>query len=223
MKKLLSLCLSALIIISMFSITKISADVKNPNPQLEQFSSIDAIRNSLKLVWNDEFGGEIGCGAPREALVTTNGFDKDGNPTSDEVRATAKWAHERYRDGTPKTRNGQLQHYVGEDGRNSWTEDGVLYLRGQREENGYLDPITNKTYQWTADGLRSSYFDTKTGQANLQAFRFGMMEARIYTVNGAAKLDETATPCLTKMAILCRTQNIHKDFGMVFGLLATLI
>lgn len=198
MKKLLSLCLSALIIISMFSITKISADVKNPNPQLEQFSSIDAIRNSLKLVWNDEFGGEIGCGAPREALVTTNGFDKEGNPTSDEVRATAKWAHERYRDGTPKTRNGQLQHYVGEDGRNSWTEDGVLYLRGQREENGYLDPITNKTYQWTADGLRSSYFDTKTGQANLQAFRFGMMEARIYTVNGAAKLDENGNPVLDK-------------------------
>ena len=149
MKKLLSLCLSALIIISMFSITKISADVKNPNPQLEQFSSIDAIRNSLKLVWNDEFGGEIGCGAPREALVTTNGFDKDGNPTSDEVRATAKWAHERYRDGTPKTRNGQLQHYVGEDGRNSWTEDGVLYLdwHGAAGECPYSTQLIGTNYE----------------------------------------------------------------------------
>ncbi len=204
MKKIFSLCLSILIIISTLSITKTSAEIENPNPNLEQVSSIDAIRDSLELVWNDEFGGEIGCGAPKKALPTTNGFDENGNPTSDEVRASAKWAHERYRNGDPKTRNGQLQHYVGVDGRNSWTEDGILYLRGQREENGYLDPITKKTYHWTADGLRSSYFDTKTGQANLQGFRFGMMEARIYTVNGRAKVDENGNPVLDRDGNICQ-------------------
>ncbi|MBQ4155367.1 MAG: family 16 glycosylhydrolase [Clostridia bacterium] len=201
MKKLLSIVLSAIIACSMFAITKAnttSQTISNPNPELEQISSIDAIRNSLKLVWNDEFGGEIGCGAPKKALPTTNGFDEEGNPTSDEVRASAKWAHERYRDGTPKNRNGQLQHYVGVDGRNSWTEDGVLYLRGQREENGYVDPITKQTYHWTADGLRSSYFDSENGIANLQAFRFGMMEARVYTVNGKALIDENGNPVLDK-------------------------
>ncbi len=204
MKKLLSIFLSALIIVSTLAITKTSAEIKNPNPELEQVSSIDAIRSKLKLVWNDEFGGEIGCGAEKQALPTTNGFDKDGNPTSDEVRASAKWAHERYRNGDPKTRNGQLQLYVGEDGRNSWTEDGVLHIRGQREENGYVDPITGKTYYWTADGFRSSYFDTKEGQANLQAFRFGMMEARIYTVNGKALKDENGNLVYDKDGNICQ-------------------
>ena len=198
MKKLLCLVLSAIIVACSFVFTNTSATQENPNPSLSQQSSIDAIRNSLELVWSDEFGGEIGCGAPKKALPTTNGFDENGNPTSKEVRANAKWAHERYRDGTPKNRNGQLQHYVGVDGRNSWTEDGVLYLRGQREENGYVDPITKQTYHWTADGLRSSYFDTETGIANLQAFRFGMMEARVYTVNGKALVDKNGNPVLDK-------------------------
>ena len=208
MKKLLSLVLSALIVAcaSNVVVNNINAEsVSNPNPNLAQINSVEAIRSKLKLVWNDEFGGEIGCGAPKKALPTTNGFDENGNPTSNEVRVSAKWAHERYRDGTPKNRNGQLQHYVGVDGRNSWTEDGVLYLRGQREENGYVDPITKQTYHWTADGLRSSYFDTESGQANLQAFRFGMMEARIYTVNGKAKLDEDGNP------VIDRDGNIMQD------------
>lgn len=201
MKKLLSIILSVLIIVSLFStaIVNTNADtIENPNPQAAQIGSVQAIRNKLKLVWNDEFGGDIGCGAKKEALVTTNGTDENGNHTSDEVRATAKWIHERYRNDQPKTRNGQLQHYVIEDGRNSWTEDGVLHIRGQREENGYVDPITGKTYYWTADGLRSSYFDSETGQANLQAFRFGMLEARIYTVNGKALEDENGNPVLDK-------------------------
>ena len=200
MKKLLSIVVALAVFLSLF-ITALNADaqtVSNPNEDSAQIGSVQAIRNSLKLVWNDEFGGDIGCGAQKQALATTNGTDENGNPTSSETRASAKWAHERYRDGTPKTRNGQLQHYVIEDGRNSWTEDGVLHIRGQREENGHVDPITGQTYYWTADGLRSSYFDTSTGQANLQAFRFGMMEARIYTVNGKALEDENGNPVLDK-------------------------
>ena len=201
MKKLLSIALSLAVFLSLFAsaIVNTNADtVENPNPQAAQISSVQAIRNSLKLVWNDEFGGDIGCGAQKQALVTTNGTDENGNPTSSETRASAKWAHERYRDGTPKTRNGQLQHYVIEDGRNSWTEDGVLHIRGQREENGHVDPVTHQSYSWTADGLRSSYFDTNDNQAYLQAFRFGMMEARIYNVNGKAREDEDGNPVLDK-------------------------
>ena len=90
----------------------------------------------------------------------------------------------------PVTRHGQLQHYVIEDGRNSWTEDGVLHLRAQKEAEPYVDPITGKSYLWTADSLMSSYFDKNTKQSDLQAFRYGMMEARIYTVNGKALKDE---------------------------------
>ena len=51
--------LSALIFVSMLTITQSSAEIENPNPELEQISSIDAIRSKLKLVWNDEFGGEM--------------------------------------------------------------------------------------------------------------------------------------------------------------------
>ncbi|MGN0114136.1 MAG: hypothetical protein ACI396_02300, partial [Acutalibacteraceae bacterium] len=115
-----------------------------------------------------------------------------------EVRATAKWSHERYANNMPVSRNGQLQHYVIEDGRNSWTEDGVLHILGQREETGYTDPVTGKSYIWTADGLRSSYFDTETGKSHFQTFRFGMMEARIYTVNGKALEDENGNPVYDK-------------------------
>ncbi|MGN0114022.1 MAG: hypothetical protein ACI396_01700, partial [Acutalibacteraceae bacterium] len=87
--------------------------------------------------------------------------------------------------------------YVGEEGRNSWTEDGVLHIRGQREEGeGYYDPIMKKYYRWTSDGLDSAYF--KDGETHRQAFRFGMMEAKIYTVNGKAKLDENGNPVYDK-------------------------
>ncbi|MGN0174095.1 MAG: hypothetical protein ACI39F_06610, partial [Acutalibacteraceae bacterium] len=206
MKKLLAIIMAVVMISSLCSVSLISseadvttaANIENPNPQAAEIGSVEAIRNSLKLVWNDEFGGDIGCGAEKEALVTTNGFDSEGNPTSAEVRATAKWSHERYANDMPVSRNGQLQHYVIEDGRNSWTEDGVLHIRGQREETGYTDPVTGKTYKWTADGLRSSYFDTETGKSHFQTFRFGMMEARIYTVNGKALEDENGNPVYDK-------------------------
>ena len=200
-KKLLSIVSAALIFVSMLGTLIINTNaetIANPNPQAAEIGSVEAIRNSLKLVWNDEFGGEIGCGAEREALVTTNGTDAYGNPTSSEVRANAKWSHERYANNMPVSRNGQLQHYVIEDGRNSWTEDGVLHILGQREETGYTDPVTGKTYKWTADGLRSSYFDTETGKPHFQTFRFGMMEARIYTVNGKALEDENGNPVYDK-------------------------
>ncbi|MGN0114253.1 MAG: family 16 glycosylhydrolase, partial [Acutalibacteraceae bacterium] len=94
-----------------------------------------------------------------------------------------------------------LQLYVDVDGRNSWTEDGVLHIRGQREQgDGYDDPRDNssKNYRWTADGLRSSYFDTETGKSHFQNFRFGMMEAKIYTVNGAARVDQNGDPVYDK-------------------------
>ncbi|MGN0174258.1 MAG: hypothetical protein ACI39F_07435, partial [Acutalibacteraceae bacterium] len=160
-KKLLSFGLVVALSVSVFgaSVMNTNADTtENPNPNAEKYG-IDAVRDSLNLVWEDDFGGEIGCGAEKEPLATTNGFDENGNPTSDEVRSKAKWSHERNSDGTPITRNNQIQLYVGEDGRNSWTEDGVLHIRGQREEGeGYLDPITNKRYRWTADGLNSAYF-----------------------------------------------------------------
>ena len=200
-KKLLSIVSAALIFVSMFGALIINTNaetIANPNPQAAEIGSVEAIRNSLKLVWNDEFGGEIGCGAKKEALVTTNGFDSDGNPTSSEVRATAKWSHDRYGNNSPVERNGQLQDYVYEDGRNSWTEDGVLHILGQREEGGYKDPVNGKTYYWTADGLRSSYFDTETETSHFQTFRFGMMEARIYTVNGKALEDENGNPIYDK-------------------------
>ena len=200
MKKLLSIVVAFAVFLSLF-ITALNADaqtVANPNEAAAQIGSVQAIRNSLNLVWSDEFGGDIGCGAQRQALATTNGTDASGNPTSNEVRKSAKWSHERYRDGTPITRHGQLQHYVAEDGRNSWTEDGVLHIRGQREEQPYTDPTTNKSYAWTADSLLSSYFDEEKGQTNLQAFRFGMMEARIYTVNGKALEDSNGNPVLDK-------------------------
>ncbi|MGN0172927.1 MAG: hypothetical protein ACI39F_00660, partial [Acutalibacteraceae bacterium] len=133
LKKLLSIVLAVALSASVFcvSIMNTNADTtENPNPDAE-ITGVQAIRNSLNLVWNDEFGGDIGCGAEKQALATTNGFDENGNPTSDEVRANAKWAHERKpetgngKGGEPFTRNGQIQLYVGEDGRNSWTEDGV--------------------------------------------------------------------------------------------------
>lgn len=78
MKKLLSIALSLAVFLSLFAsaIVNTNADtVENPNPQAAQISSVQAIRNSLKLVWNDEFGGDIGCGAQKQALVTTNGTD----------------------------------------------------------------------------------------------------------------------------------------------------
>ena len=93
MKKLFCLMLSALIIVSMLTITQSSAEIKNPNPELEQISSIDAIRNSLKLVWNDEFGGDIGCGAEKQALITTNGT------------LLAKWGDELLNCGVNSTEN----------------------------------------------------------------------------------------------------------------------
>ena len=178
-----------------FSIMNTKADSdENPNKNAAK-TGIDAIRDSLNLVWSDEFGGEIGCGAEKQALVTTNGFDENGNPTSAEVRKSAKWAHERLSNGQAIERNGQIQLYVGEDGRNSWTEDGVLHIRGQREEGeGYLDPITKKRYSWTSDGLSSSYFSDKDNVYHKQAFRFGMIEASVYTVNGAAKIDQDGNP-----------------------------
>ncbi|MGN0115644.1 MAG: dockerin type I domain-containing protein, partial [Acutalibacteraceae bacterium] len=58
--------------------------------------------------------------------------------------------------------------------------------------DGYLDPITKQRYRWTADGLSCSYFED--GKLYRQAFRFGMMEARIYTVNGVARVDENGDP-----------------------------
>ncbi|MEE1018493.1 MAG: hypothetical protein UH824_03310, partial [Acutalibacteraceae bacterium] len=78
--KFCSVLLSLAIVMSLFCATMLSAKadlqtVENPNPDAAQISSVQAIRNSLKLVWNDEFGGDIGCGAEREALVTTNGYD----------------------------------------------------------------------------------------------------------------------------------------------------
>ena len=162
MKKLLSFLLIVVLIVSTFAINVVNTNAQttqNPNKEATELTSVEAIRNSLKLVWSDEFGGEIGCGAERETLITTNGTDADGNPTSDELRATAKWRHERFGDGMPVTRHGQLQHYVIEDGRNSWTEDGILHLRAQKEAEPYVDPITGKSYLWTADSLMSSYFD----------------------------------------------------------------
>lgn len=62
-KKLLSIVSAALIFVSMFGALIINTNaetIANPNPQAAEIGSVEAIRNSLKLVWNDEFGGEIG-------------------------------------------------------------------------------------------------------------------------------------------------------------------
>ncbi|MGN0173160.1 MAG: hypothetical protein ACI39F_01865, partial [Acutalibacteraceae bacterium] len=67
-----------------------------------------------------------------------------------------------------------------------------------------------KRYRWTADGLNSAYF--KDGETHRQAFRFGMMEAKIYTVNGAAKLDENGNPVYDKDG------NIQQDPATAQGL-----
>ncbi|MGN0173162.1 MAG: hypothetical protein ACI39F_01875, partial [Acutalibacteraceae bacterium] len=123
-KKLMSIALVVALSVSVFGTSVMNTNAEtteNPNPNAAKYG-IDAIRDSLNLVWEDDFGGEIGCGAKREALATTNGFDSEGNPTSEEVRKNAKWAHERSSTGRFSSRNGQIQLYVGEDGRNSWTE-----------------------------------------------------------------------------------------------------
>ena len=81
-KKAISVGLAAAMTVSMFSAALFSSSaetIENPNPQAAEIDQIQAIRNQLTLVWNDEFGGDIGCGM---AFVETDipaalAFDKN--------------------------------------------------------------------------------------------------------------------------------------------------
>ena len=65
MKKLISIGLAIVLTVSLLSVSIMNTNAdtatsENPNPNAE-ITGVEAIRNSLNLVWNDEFGGDIGC------------------------------------------------------------------------------------------------------------------------------------------------------------------
>ncbi len=173
MKKYIAMVL-ALIMIAVTAYTTVYAEkTVSVDPNITQ-SGIQAIRDSLELVWSDDFGKE---GDPKKPLKTTN--DQSGEA----IDKDAQWIHET----SAMHRNGQQQVYADNDGENSWTEDGKLVIEARREKR----TVGSTTFDYTSDAVRSSYI-TEDGRATHKAFRFGMIEARIKIPNGQNN-NESAT------------------------------
>ena len=153
MKRIISIVSAIAILLSLiFGALPVSAADELAQPAKTGFQ---AMRDSLQLVWGDEFdGAEI---------------DK------------SKWGYE----GSNHHRNNEAQVYADndEDG-NAFLEDGSLVIEARKEDRiGYVQQsygvFVEKTYNYTSACLRSDFV------MNKNYFKYGMIEARIKIPTGS--------------------------------------
>ena len=128
MKKYIAMVLTLIMITATAYTTVYAEKTVSVDPNITQ-SGIQAIRDSLDLVWSDDFGKE---GDAKKPLKTTN--DQSGEA----IDKDAQWLHET----SAMHRNGQQQVYADNDGENSWTEDGKQYIDAA---GNIFDPTTAST------------------------------------------------------------------------------